>query len=170
MLLKCCLLHRGNVLPRHAIFSTFVFISTFWSIYVLFIVIYFAIDSSIFITINQIISLIQTNLFLGYACQCCLAFAYFFFCQFQSGIAYKSVAYKKSVILQLNLVTIPKMIAMTIEMMEISMPCMDGGINTFSTTFEKVKSKLIKKTCGNRQFQEAMRQSPIPTPKKLLPA
>ena len=62
------------------------------------------------------------------------------------------------------------MIAMTIEMMEISMPCMDGGINTFSTTFEKVKSKLIKKTCGNHQFQEGMWQSPIPTPKKLLPA
>ena len=62
---------------------------------ILFIIIF------IYITVNHIISLTQKNLFFGHAYQnfssgCCLAFAYFF-CQFQLGVAYKSVVYKKSI-------------------------------------------------------------------------
>ena len=99
MLLKCCLLHRDIVLPRHAIFSIFVTISTSWSIYVLFIVIYPTIIIFIIITINHIISLIQTSLFLEHVYQkfslrVLLSFCLNFF-QFQPGIAYKNVAYKQ---------------------------------------------------------------------------
>ena len=65
-----------------------------FGLYVLFIVIYFAIDSSIFITINHIISLIQTNLFLGHVCQCCLAFAYFF-ANFSLALLIKVLLIKK---------------------------------------------------------------------------
>ena len=63
-------------------------------------VIYFAIIILIFITINHIISLIQTNVLFGHVYQkfslrlllsLCLIF-----CQLQPSVAYKSVAYKKS--------------------------------------------------------------------------
>ena len=53
----------------------------------------------ILISINHIISLIPTNLFFGHVCQkfsprVLLSFC-LIFCQFQAGVAYKSVAYKK---------------------------------------------------------------------------
>ena len=60
--------------------------------------IYFSMIIFIFITINHIIPLTQTNLFFGHACQkfsLRLTPAYFF-CQFQPGVGYKSVAYGKS--------------------------------------------------------------------------
>ena len=89
MLLKCCLLYWDIVLPRHTIVSIFVYILG----YVCFIyVIYFGINIFIFIIINHIIPLKQTNLFLGHVCQklglrvlvnFCL-----FFCQFQPGVSY----------------------------------------------------------------------------------
>ena len=59
----------------------------------------FAIIIFISITITHVTSLIQTNLFFGHVCQkssprvlirFCLIF-----CQFQCGVSYKSVAYKK---------------------------------------------------------------------------
>ena len=62
-------------------------------------VICFAIIIFLFITINHIISLIQTNLFFGHVCQkfgvrVLLSFC-LNFCQFQPGVAVESVAYKK---------------------------------------------------------------------------
>ena len=54
----------------------------------------------IFNAINHIISLTHfafVDVFVkSLASVCCLAFAYF--CQFQPGVAYKSVAYKKTCI------------------------------------------------------------------------
>ena len=94
MLLKRCLLHRDFVLPRHAIFSIFLSMSMSQSIFVLLMC-----DLFIFSTINHKISLIQTNLFFGHICQkfslrVLLSFCLTFW-QFQPGVAYKSVAYKK---------------------------------------------------------------------------
>ena len=62
---------------------------------ILFIIIF------IFITVNHIISLTQINLVFGHVNQnfslrVLLSFC-LFFCQFQPGVAYKSVAYKKSI-------------------------------------------------------------------------
>ena len=99
MLLKRCLLHRDFVLPRHAIFSIFLSMSMSQSIFVLLMC-----DLFIFSTINHKISLIQTNLFFGHACQkfslrVLLSF-YLTFSQFQPGFAYKSVAYKKRRVMQ----------------------------------------------------------------------
>ena len=53
----------------------------------------------IFITINDIILFKQKYLFFGHFCQefssrMLFSFCLFFFCQFQPGAAYKSVAYK----------------------------------------------------------------------------
>ena len=68
-------------------------------LYILFVVIYFDIIIFIFITINHIISLMQTNLFLRHVYQkFSLRMLFSFclnFCQFQPGIDYKVVAYKK---------------------------------------------------------------------------
>ena len=63
MLFKGCLLHKDNVLPEQVIFSILVSLSHKFLIYV----IYFAII--IFITINQIISVILACLFFGHVCQ-----------------------------------------------------------------------------------------------------
>ena len=98
MLLKCYLLHRDIVLRRHAIFSILDSMSTSWSVCLIY-VISFTIIIFIFITINHIISVIQTNLFFGHVCQMfslwvLLRFS-LNFCQFQPGVAYKSVAYIK---------------------------------------------------------------------------
>ena len=88
------------VLPRHTIFSVFVSVYVLASICLIY-VIYFVIVISTFITINHIISLIQTNLFFRYVCQklslSVLLRICLIFCQFQPGVAYKSIAYKKSV-------------------------------------------------------------------------
>ena len=68
----------------------FLYLSTSWSMCFIY-VIYFGINIFIFIIINHIISLMQTNLFLGHVCQklglrvlvnFCL-----FFCQFQPGVS-----------------------------------------------------------------------------------
>ena len=63
--------------------------------------IYFSIIIFIFIIINHIISLKKTNLFFGQVCQnfslrVLLSFC-LVVCQFESGVAYKRVAYKRSV-------------------------------------------------------------------------
>ena len=99
MLLKCCLLHRDIVLPVHAIFSIFVSIVYVLVYIVLIYVICFVIIIFIFIITNHIISVIQPNLFFGHVCQkfslrVLLSFC-LNFCQFQPGVTYKSVAYKK---------------------------------------------------------------------------
>ena len=107
MLLTCYLSHRGIVSPRHDIFCIFVSTSMPWSIYVLFMQLFYSIllfiIIFIFIIVNYIISLTQKSLFFGHACQkvslrALLSFC-LFFCKFQPGVAYKSVAYKKSVYL-----------------------------------------------------------------------
>ena len=109
MLLKCCLLHRDIVLPRYATFSIFVsmsaslvYIYIYIYIYIhLIYVIYFAITIFILITINHIISLIQTNVF-GHVCQTfslrLLLSCFLIICQFQPNVAHKSVSYKKAFI------------------------------------------------------------------------
>ena len=66
---KCCLLHKDIVLPRHTRFCIFVSSSTSRSIYVyiylcFIYLIYFSIIT--FITINHIILLKQINLFFGH--------------------------------------------------------------------------------------------------------
>ena len=64
MLLKYCLLHRDIALARHTILSIFVRLGLYTSyLYNLFAIIIF-----IFITINHITSLIQTNLSFGHVC------------------------------------------------------------------------------------------------------
>ena len=97
MLLNCCLLYRGIFLPRHAIFCIFVSMVMSRSILSSFCDLFF--QHFIFITINDIISLTQANLFIGHVCQKfslrVLLNFYLTFCQFQPGVAYKSVAYKK---------------------------------------------------------------------------
>ena len=69
-------------------------------------VIYFSIIIRVFITINHAISLKQTNLFFGHACQKFSVRVLLSFClifgQFQPGVTCKSVAYKKSVYLFLR--------------------------------------------------------------------
>ena len=76
---KCCLLHKDMILPRHAIFCIFSFIA-----------------------INLIDSLKHPHLFIwtylffiNFSLRVLLSFC-LTFCQFQPGVAYKSVAYKKS--------------------------------------------------------------------------
>ena len=66
-------------------------------------VIYFFIIIFFFITIKHVISLTLKNLFGGHVCQklnlrVLLRFC-LIFCQFQPGVAYKSVAYKKACIM-----------------------------------------------------------------------
>ena len=77
--------------------------SSSWFIYVLFMWSFFIIIF-IFIKINRFISLTQKNPFFGHVFQkfslgvllsICLIF-----CQFQPGVAYKSVAYKKACLVQ----------------------------------------------------------------------
>ena len=102
MNIKCCLsVAYSNIemiLPRHAIF--FICLCVYVLIYLCLIyVIYFFIIIFIFITINCIISLRHKNLFFGHACQkfslkVLLSF-FLVFCQYQPGVAYKSVAYIK---------------------------------------------------------------------------
>ena len=99
MLRKCCLLHRDIVLPRHAILSEFVYVYDFVYICLIYVN-YFAIIIFIFVTINHIISLIQTNLFFGHVYQKFSLRVLFSlllnFCRFQPGVPYQSVAYKKT--------------------------------------------------------------------------
>ena len=99
MLLKCCLLQRDIALRRHAIFSIFVSILRF-GLYMSYLCNLFAIIIFIFITVNHITSLIQTNLIFGrvyqnFSLRGLLSF-HLFFCKYRSGVAYKSVAYKKN--------------------------------------------------------------------------
>ena len=108
MSLKCCLskyclLHRDVVLLRRSIFSIFVSVNVLAYVCLIYLI-YFAIIIFIFISTNHIISLIQTNLFVGHVCQkfslrVLLSFC-LIFCQFQPGIAYKSVAYKKKYVIK----------------------------------------------------------------------
>ena len=100
MLLMCCLLHRDIALPRHAVFSLFVSCLRL-GLYISYLCHHLTIIIFIFIKLNHTISVIQTNLFLGHICQKfslrVLLSSCLIFCQFQPGIAYKSVAYKNSV-------------------------------------------------------------------------
>ena len=98
MLLKCCLLHRDVVWLRQAIFSIFVSACILAYIYLIYLI-YFAFINFVFLSINHIMSLIQTNLFVGHISQkfslrVLLSFC-LIFCRFQPRVAYKSVAYKK---------------------------------------------------------------------------
>ena len=107
MVLKCCLLRRGIVLPKNPIFCCiFVSKSTFMSICALFIYawsifllpfpfFHFHYFFFIFITIKDIISMTQTNLFFRHVCQN-FSLRVYFFCNFQHGVTYKSVGYKKA--------------------------------------------------------------------------
>ena len=96
MLLTCWLSHRGIVIPRLAVF--FIFVSVYVLVYLclIYVICFFIF---IFITINHIISLTQKKLLFGHVSQMfSLKVLFNFclnFCQFQPGVAFKSVAYKK---------------------------------------------------------------------------
>ena len=99
MLLKCCLLHRGLCLLYYQ--DKIMFHS-----YVLYICLYVLVYSCLnhvicfFITIDHMISLTQKNLLFvcqKFSLRALLSF-YLIFCQFQPGVAYKSVAYKKKLV------------------------------------------------------------------------
>ena len=109
MLLKCCLLHRSLTVTCYILYICLhlVYISVHLSIYV-YILVYlcliyvtcFFIIIFISITINHLISLTQKKLFFGHVCQrfnlrVLLSFCLSFW-QFEPGVAYKSVAYKKA--------------------------------------------------------------------------
>ena len=94
MLLKCCLLYVDMTLPRLAVLCILVTMSTFRSIksFDIFFIIIF-----IFIAIN----LRHTCLFRHFCQKFCVTVLLSFsliFSQFQPGVAYKSVAYKKACI------------------------------------------------------------------------
>ena len=83
MLLKCWLLHRDIVLPRHAILSTFVSLSTPWSIYFLFmwyiLPLWPLFSLQLTIESQRYRQTSFLNMFVkSSASGCCLGFAYFF--------------------------------------------------------------------------------------------
>ena len=78
--------------------SIILFMSTSWSIYLCDLLCHYHFHFH-YITIKHIISLIQNNFCFGHVCQkfslrVLLSFC-LIFCQFQPGVAYESIAYKK---------------------------------------------------------------------------
>ena len=99
MFLDFCLLHKGAVLPRHAIFCTLVFVCLHLILFVSNLCDLLSITILIFFTSNHIISLKQTNLVFGHfdlkfslrvLLSVCLIF-----CQFEPGFPYKMLLIKK---------------------------------------------------------------------------
>ena len=102
MLLRRCLLHRDIVLPRNTIFSIFS-LCLHLGLYMSYLCDLFYIIIFISITINNIISLLDIDKLVSWTClpqkfslRVLLSFC-IIFCQFPTGVAYKSVAYTKSV-------------------------------------------------------------------------
>ena len=102
MLLRRCLLHRDIVLPRNTIFSIFS-LCLHLGLSMSYLCDLFHIIIFISITINHIISLLDIDKLVSWTClpqkfslRVLLSFC-IIFCQFPAGVAYKSVAYTKSV-------------------------------------------------------------------------
>ena len=102
MNLNCCsnVVHCNidMILLRHSIFFISVSVGVLVYLCLIYVICFFIIIF-IFITINYIISLRQKSVFFGHVCQkvsrrVLLSFC-LIFCQFQPGVAYESVAYKK---------------------------------------------------------------------------
>ena len=122
MLLRCCLIHITIIILKHILHLVCLRQCLDLGLFISHLCDLFFIFSLISISINHTNSLKQTHLFFVHyleyfllfldgnvdgeselflnskslASRCCLDFAWFF-CQFQPGVAYKSVAYKKSV-------------------------------------------------------------------------
>ena len=103
MFLKCCLLHKDIVLPRHAIFSIFISVSMSWSIYILFMwsILPLSFSFSLQLTINS--HWYRQTCFLDMfvkisASRQCLVFAYFF-ANFSLALLIKVLLIKKQVML-----------------------------------------------------------------------
>ena len=80
MLLKCWLSHRDIDLLRYTIFCVFVSMAMHLDLFIYYLCYFYSTIIFIFITINHIISLKQTNLFFVHvrkslASGCCLVFA-----------------------------------------------------------------------------------------------
>ena len=80
MLLKCCLSHRDIDLLRYTIFCVFVSMAMHLDLFIYYLCYFYSTIIFIFITINHIISLKQTNLFFVHVRKsltsgCCLVFA-----------------------------------------------------------------------------------------------
>ena len=96
MLLKCCLLQYRHYLSETCcIFYICLYVWVLVYLCLIYVIYFFII---IFITINYIISLRQKNVFFGHVCQkfsfrVLLSFC-LIFCQFEPGVACKSVNWK----------------------------------------------------------------------------
>ena len=103
MLLKCCLLqYRHDLTETCYIFYICLYVWVLVYLYIIYVICFFIIIF-IFIIINLLISLTQKNLFFGHVRQkfslrVLLSFC-LIFCQFQPGVVYKSVSYKKERVL-----------------------------------------------------------------------
>ena len=89
MLLMCCLIDTTIIILRHILYSVYSCPCLGLGLFISHLCFFSLFFSLIFI--NLIISLKQTLLFFLHLFSFCLIFD-----QFQSGVAYKSVAYKKS--------------------------------------------------------------------------
>ena len=103
MFIDFCLLHKGAVLPRHAIFCTLVFVCLHLILFVSNLCDLLSITILIFFTSNHIISLKQTNLVFGhfdlkFSLRVLLSFC-LIFCQFEPGFPYKMLLIKKCIAL-----------------------------------------------------------------------
>ena len=120
MLLRCCLMHITTIILRHNLYIAYLSSCPGLGLFMSYLCNLFFILNLTFTVINHITSLKQTYLFFVHfleclllylgdnldeeselfsnskssALECCLAFAWFF-CQFQPGVANKSVSYKK---------------------------------------------------------------------------
>ena len=101
---KCCLgvaYYIGTLSYRDTLYFLYLSLCLRLGLYISYLCHHLTIIIFIFIKVNYTISVIQTNLFLGHICQKfslrVLLSSCLIFCQFQPGIAYKSVAYKNSV-------------------------------------------------------------------------
>ena len=90
MLLRSCLLHTNMIVSRHAMFCTFVCRST--SRYINYII-YFSLTFSLKLIIKSFLN--NHTCLLANFCQQ-FSLRLLLFCHFQSGFAYKSVAYNKN--------------------------------------------------------------------------
>ena len=105
ILLRCCLIRATIIIPRHILYLVYLDPFPGLGIFTLYLCNLFLIFNLSFIAINSISSLKQTHLFfctffrISYVEYLYLELLSFclIFCQFEPEVAWKSVAYKKSV-------------------------------------------------------------------------
>ena len=93
VLVVCCLIHISIIIMRHVL-CLLVYVSPCLDVGLFMLYLFYLLFFFTFIIINHIISLKQTNRHTYFFAYFCLNFTQFF-CQFQRGHAYKSVAYTK---------------------------------------------------------------------------